>query len=250
MTPDYDRHGYAVLPYDPAVATWARTARHAALPVIQDPAEQAKWLRHQGTWFVGVDALPNASDGSIVGCPLGFATLGQVTWHKAQVSVVYPGYPQQDPTESDANHQFRIKRDAAHVDGLLPDPETGERHLKEPHGFILGLPLNDASTDASPLVVWKDSHLIMQDFFRKFFAGHPVAEWPSLDLSGPYKAARMRCFETCERLELPAKLGEATLLHRHMLHGVAPWGQGATAPEEGRMIAYFRPEVGGWVDWL
>jgi hypothetical protein len=27
------------------------------------------------------------------------------------------------------------------------------------------------------------------------------------------------------------------------LHGVAPWSEGAMAPPEGRMVAYFRPEL-------
>jgi hypothetical protein len=31
---------------------------------------------------------------------------------------------------------------------------------------------------------------------------------------------------------------------------VAPWGEGATAPPEGRMIAYFRPEFLRIADWL
>jgi len=44
--------------------------------------------------------------------------------------------------------------------------------------------------------------------------------------------------------------GEATLLHRLTLHGVAPWAAGVTAPPEGRIIAYFRPLMGTVQDWL
>jgi hypothetical protein len=44
--------------------------------------------------------------------------------------------------------------------------------------------------------------------------------------------------------------GEATLLHRLTLHGVAPWEPSATAPPEGRIIAYFRPLMSSVKDWL
>ena len=58
-------------------------------------------------------------------------------------------------------------------------------------------------------------------------------------------------FETCRRVTVPAQPGEAYLVHRLALHGVAPWEDGAEAPEEGRMIVYFRPEFpAGGRDWL
>ena len=49
---------------------------------------------------------------------------------------------------------------------------------------------------------------------------------------------------------LASSPGEAVLLHRHLLHGVAPWGETATAAPEGRMIAYLRPEFTTLRDWL
>gem|GEM_PF-5301442 len=50
---------------------------------------------------------------------------------------------------------------------------------------------------------------------------------------------------------IPATLVEAYLLHRHTLHGVAPWKPGDRAPEQGRMIAFFRPKMpGGLTYWL
>ena len=45
-------------------------------------------------------------------------------------------------------------------------------------------------------------------------------------------------------------VGEALLLHRHILHGVAPWTEGAEGPDAGRMTAYFRPEFPHIADWL
>ena len=66
-----------------------------------------------------------------------------------------------------------------------------------------------------------------------------------------YQAARREVFETCARVELPLKVGEVVLLHRLCLHGIAPWTEGAEAAPEGRMIAYFRPEMPGGVGaWL
>jgi hypothetical protein len=39
-------------------------------------------------------------------------------------------------------------------------------------------------------------------------------------------------------------------VHRLCLHGVAPWAADATAPPEGRMIAYFRPMLRSVAAWL
>jgi hypothetical protein len=47
-----------------------------------------------------------------------------------------------------------------------------------------------------------------------------------------------------------ADVGEAYVLHPMCLHGVAPWVPTAKAPPEGRMIAYFRPEVRSTLEWL
>ena len=70
--------------------------------------------------------------------------------------------------------------------------------------------------------------------------------------SGALKPCRgiRRVFDTCERVEIAAKPGEAYVAHRLVLHGVAPWAESATAGEEGRMICYFRPISGGPKEWL
>lgn len=63
--------GYTVFDYDPRTAAWANAALKVARECAADPALQGPDnLRHSGTWFVGVDALPNAADGSIGGIPL------------------------------------------------------------------------------------------------------------------------------------------------------------------------------------
>lgn len=250
--------GYLRFPASPGLLRWAGAARVAGLAAMADPA-QAKWWRHRRTWFVGVDALPNDADGVVPGGPpltgeairfvtqhLGFAG----PWHRAQVSVCRPGYPQRDDGESDTQHRFRRDRDAAHVDGLHAEGEARRRHMREFHDFILGLPLGDASAEASPLVVWEGSHLIMQEMFRTVFANVAPQAWEDVDVTDAYHATRRRAFAECPRVTLPATAGEATLVHRFALHGVAPWAPGATSSAEGRMIAYFRPETKDRVKWL
>ena len=239
--------GFLHLPYADDTAAWATAAFAAAREALQAPGD----MRHGGTWRVGLDELPNAPDGSIGGVPLAGAWTAHIDppdhWHRAQLSVVYPGYPRQDPDESAANHRFRLTRDAAHVDGLIAIGPDKRRHLLEPHAFILGLPLTDAT--ASPLVVWPGSHHIMQAAFATALKGIPPARWGDVDLTETYTDARRRVFATCPRTELCARPGEATLLQRHLVHGVAPWGTG-TAPPDGRIIGYFRPEVAAVADWL
>lgn len=250
--------GYLRFPLDEQVLAWAEHARPIAAETAKDPAH-AHWLRCGGTWFVGVDALPNDAGGQLAGGPpLSGAAMDFITQalglflplHRAQVSICYPGYPQPYAEESPAAYQFRLKRDAAHVDGLLPEGPEKRRYVREPHAYILGLPLTRQSEDASPLVVWEGSHLIMREMFAKSFAGLPPEDWANVDVTDPYQEARRQAFASCRRVELAAGPGEATLLHRHLLHGVAAWGEAAQAPPEGRMIAYFRPEAASLRDWI
>jgi hypothetical protein len=213
----------------------------------------------EGTWFVGVDTLPNTPDGAVAEAgPLTgdawgavSALYGRLPLHRGQVSVMYPGYPKPKEGEGDAAFGFRLRRDAAHVDGLLLEGPDRRRFLKERHAYILGLPLTECGAGASPLSVWEGSHKIMREAFGKALEGVPPEAWDEVDLTELYKAARREVFDTCTRRLLPAKPGEAYVVHRLAVHGVAPWEDGAEAPEEGRMIVYFRPE---WPDagdqWL
>jgi len=251
--------GWARFGHDRAVADWVRHALPTARQAVTDPA-LAHWLLCEGTWFVGVDALDNDAQGRISGSgPLRGRAVefirdeigGIPPLHKAQLSVVYPGYPKPRAGENEAGFRYRLNRDAAHVDGLLAVGPERRRMVREPHQFILGLPLTPASPDAAPLVVWEGSHTIMADAFRAAFAGHDPATLRDVDVTDAYQAARRLVFERCARVPLPAKPGEAVLVHRHALHGVAPWDASATAGPDGRMIAYFRPESpGGLANWL
>ncbi|MFN3294321.1 MAG: hypothetical protein ACK414_12840 [Gemmobacter sp.] len=239
--------GWQRLGPHPAIAAWAAAARAAALDILATTAEP--W-RCGGTWFVGVDALPNGPDGAIGGTPFPWAALplAPESLHRGQLSVIRPGYPRPSPEETPAAFAFRRDRDAAHLDGLLPLGPDRRRMVKEPHAWILGLPLND--TTASPLTVWEGSHEILRDALRRVLDPHAPETWGDLDITDAYQTARRQVFASCRRIELPVRPGEATLLHRLSLHGVAPWRPGDIAPPEGRMIAYFRPQLASVRDWL
>ena len=252
--------GWARFPVQQAVLDWGQVALHVAAPRIADPQAQRQWLYCEGTWFVGVDTLPNSADGAVANSgPLSGAAYeaaqalyGVLPLHRAQVSVIYPGYPRPRDGEGESAFRYRLKRDAAHVDGLLAVGEDRQRMLKERHAYILGLPLTTCNAQASPLVVWEGSHHIMGAAFRAVLGDLDQSQWADTDLTGIYHAARRKVFETCPRMTVPAQPGEAYLVHRHALHGVAPWGAGAQAAPQGRMIAYFRPELPagtrGWLD--
>ena len=252
-------NGWALFPAEETVAIWADAARSVAQARVADPEERAKWLQCEGTWFVGVDTLPNDAQGSVGGSgPLGGAAIGaaralygDLALHRGQVSVTYPGYPRPRAGESEATFRYRLRRDAAHVDGLLAVGPDRRRMLKERHAYILGLPLTETAPGASPMVVWEGSHLVMRGMFEAALAPLPEEDWAEVDLTEAYQAARRKVFDTCTRVEIAAKPGEAYLVHRFALHGVAPWADGAQAPADGRMIAYFRPELPqGSRDWL
>ena len=239
--------GWRIIGPDPRIANWA----HAALPRARTALAQTDQpLRCGGTWAVGLDLLDNDAAGTVAGCDLPWAALGLAPQplHQAQVSGIYPGYPQPWPGESAAAMQYRISRDAAHLDGLLPIGPDRRRMIKEPHAWILGLALTDCA--AAPLVVWDGSHRVMQSALRRALAAHPPQDWGNIDITDVYQAARAQVFATCPRVEVPIVRGQATLLHRAVLHGVAPWPTGFDAGQTDRIIAYFRPMLASVQDWL
>lgn len=251
---DFARRGWKRFPFEPAVATWAAHADDAAMKAASDPAN-AEWLRCGGTWFVGVDVLPNDKCGRLPGGPSlsGAAmdatrTIVDAPLHRAQASIMYRGYPKQGDDEDAAAFGFRLRRDAAHVDGLHRIMPGRRRLLKERHAWIMGIPLNDC--DAAPMTVWEGSHEVMRDALTQAYSGVAPADWAQHDITDAYQAARKTCFATLPRVEVRAKVGEAYLIHRLALHGVAPWDAEAG---ERRAIAYFRPELATGIDsaaWL
>lgn len=250
--------GFEVFEAELAVRDWCAAVRPAALAAAADSGLRRQWLRHGGTWFVGVDALPNDGAGRVPGGPplrgaalsAAEAVSGPLHLHPAQVSVTYPGYPRRDATEDDSAHRFRRDRDAAHLDGLLPMGPGKRRHLCEYHAWILGICLTEADAGAAPLVVWPGSQRILREALAPILSAVAPGEWPGLDLTETYRAARRTVFERCDRTEVPLRPGQAVLVHRHAIHGVAPWAEGARADDHGRVIVYLRPELPGRADWL
>jgi hypothetical protein len=258
---DFLSQGWIRFPCDPEIRDWVEHARAAADAALRDPALR-HWYQCEDTWFVGVDALPNDAQGRLGGS--GPLTDGQ--WarfhglhfskvpplHKGQLSVVFPGYPNPRAGEGAAAARYRQTRFSAHVDGILPIGDDRRRMIREPHAFVLGVPLNETHPDAAPMVAWEGSHRIMQEAFNAALKSHDPAVWSDVDMTAAYQAARRVAFETCPMVRLYAKPGETYLLHRHTLHGIAGWGADAPDMREGRRIAYFRPEFrkGGVMDWL
>ena len=243
---DLGPRGWARFPADARSLAWAGAAHRAATALLDDPAHDG-WWRHGRTWFAGVNLLGNSADGSMGDVPLEGPAIDALEWtggwDAAQVSTVRPDYPGRDPGESEASHRFRKLRDAAHLDGLLPVGPDRRRMVKESHAFILGLPLTEAAPGASPLAVWEGSQDIIRNMLTDAFSGRPVSEWSTVDLTETYQRVRREVFESCPRVTLHANPGEAILVHRLAIHGIAPWELGATAAPEGRIIAYFRPAM-------
>ena len=129
------------------------------------------------------------------------------------------------PPRATRSHRFRRDRDAAHLDGLLPVGPLRRRHLREHHGFLLGIPMVEASADASPFVIWEGSHEVVR---AALCAPCSTAcpPMPGVRSTSPmtYHAARRTIFDTCKRVVIAARPGEAYLVHRLAVHGMAPWG--------------------------
>lgn len=251
--------GWCRIPHDETLKAWVEQSLPAARAAVCDPAN-AQWLRCGGTWFAGVNVLPNDPSGAVDGGPslAGAAIdfikselgLSDVDWDRAQVSVCYPGYPQPMEEESETAFRYRRDRDAAHLDGLLREGPDRRRFLREHHGFILGIPMVTAGEGASPFVVWEGSHEIVRSTFQEVFRDEDPRTWARIDLTEVYRALRRQIFDRCARVSVPARPGEAYVVHRLALHGVAPWAANAQAAADGRMVVYFRPETGGPRTWL
>lgn len=253
----YQTRGWCRFGFDAVMRDWVARTLPAARAAVAAP-ENARWLRCGGTWFAEVNVLGNDARGVVPGGPplAGLAIdfihsglgLDDIAWDPGQVSVCYPGYPQPMPSETEAAFRYRRNKDAAHVDGLVPVGPERRRHLEEPHAFILGIPMVDA--DASPLVVYEGSHELSRQAFRDRFRGVAPETWSAEDMTDVYHAVRRQIFDTCSRVEVHARPGEAYIIHRLALHGVARWADGATAGPDGRMIVYFRPALADIRDWI
>ena len=195
MRQSFLKKGWCRFGYDPALAEWVRRTLPAALAAVAAP-ENAAWRRSRGTWFAGVNVLPNDAEGAIGGGTKitgnavdfirGALGHGRIAFERGQVSVCYPGYPQKMAAETEAAYRYRRDRDAAHLDGLLAEGPKRRRHVRTHHGFLLGIPMTEASADAAPLVVWEGSHEIVRQTFRAAFTGLPPGEWATRDVTELY----------------------------------------------------------------
>lgn len=261
MTLDaFEARGWVTFPASAALSPWVQAADQKADGLLADADVRAANLRHGDTWFVGVDVMDCAPDGSIddgpalAGAAAAFAATQMSDnwtgdWGRGQLSVTFPGYPRQDPHESDANHRFRKRRDAAHLDGLLPQGPQKRRFFKEPHGIILGIALDSSAGGRAPLVVWEGSHHRLHDLIADVWEAVGAAgvdQMSDIDLTEKYAEVRKSCFEDLARVEIPLAPGEAVVLHRALLHGVAPWTSQSKTP---RRAVYFRPELPSVSDW-
>lgn len=245
-----ERDGWLLVD-SPALAQWACEAAVAGQAVVA-AAPPGVW-RHGGTWFAGVDALPSDPQGSVP-CrpplPWGDLPVAPLPLHPAQLSVVRPGYPQPDPEDTGSAFGYRLRRDAAHLDGILPVGPDRRRMVREPHAWVLGIGLWGGAPGAAPTVVWSGSQQVMRAALAPVLLAAPPEARAGVDVTEPYTRARRTVFDTCPRVELPLAPGQAVILHRHLLHGIAPWrasGHAAT----GRAVAWFRPlaaDVTAWLD--
>ncbi|MGF1552586.1 MAG: hypothetical protein ACFBWO_08815 [Paracoccaceae bacterium] len=259
------RDGFVVLDRDPRLEAWVEAVRPLARRLAEAARTSGAGVRCGSTWFAGVDALGNDAAGAVAtegvppldaraldlaralaGVPVGALDIGQL-------SVVWPGYPAApDGNESEAAFRYRVKRDAAHVDGVQRDAAR-RRTLSEAHAFLLGIPLETMPPEAAPFVVWRGSHEVMRRALARRLAGVAVAGWPREDVTEAYQAARRTAFETCERVTIAASPGAAYVVHRLALHGVAPWPSTDALTARPRAVVYFRPEPDGARDlarWL
>ena len=130
--------GYKEFGYNEQIAKWAECANKEGNEILADPAQLQKWLQCEGTWFVGVDVLSNDSSGDFTNAKLPnvfksfMDKINLKPYHKAQLSVIFPGYPKPRIGDSEAAFEYRRKRDAAHVDGLLPIGEEKDDILSSP----------------------------------------------------------------------------------------------------------------------
>ncbi len=250
--------GWALIGDDPALRDWITATLDAARRTLHDPANR-QWWRHGDTWFAGVNVLDNDTHGAVAGgLPLQAFALecarrlpgGDVPLDRAQVSVCLPGYPQPSAEESDANHRFRKNRDAAHIDGLRRHGPERRRFPGEQHAWILGIPMSTCDPGAAPFTVWEGSHHLALAAFRDLLGDVAMERWSETDVTDEYHALRRRVFSECPRREIHAVPGQAYLVHRLALHGMAPWDPAATAGPDGRMICYFRPALCDPADWI
>lgn len=256
---DFLNLGWLHFKFDSHLLDWVNHALPYAREAVASPSN-AHWRRCGGTWFVGVNLLPNdqqgriGDSGPISGEAISFLRRNfdflSVALDKAQISVCYPEYPKPSTSESESSYRYRLRRNGAHIDGLHALGSDRRRYLKEHHAFVLGIPMSEFSADAAPPMVWECSHEAVRSAFAELYSHIPHEKWSELDVTNRYHALRKEIFERCSQRTLRLQKGECFLIHRLALHGIAKWSEQASADPDGRMICYFRPQFANPQDWL
>ncbi len=230
-----------------------------------------KDFRSGSTWFVGTNFLDNNSQGKIGNRQLSKKIIDNISnyfgtkiqyWDKGQVSICWPGYPKKDTLESEKSFNFRIKRFASHIDGIIPLGLQKRRFAKEYHAFILGLPIMNNFKNNASLVVWEGSHKIFRNFFRNIYDGVSSNKISDTDITELYNECRNKVFTKCNVKKIVPNFKQPYLLDRHLLHGIDQWkdpNSGSYAIKNkhlvnnlsnGRIVVYFRPVFSDPYDWI
>ena len=249
----FQTKGWVKFDYNATIDNWVNQARPFVKQAMEHDDNQ-HWWRCGNTWFVGVNLLPNDNQGNIGDGFLSgevndfiqqYFIMPEKGFDRAQISTCVPGYPQPSVNESGTAFNFRLNKDAAHVDGVLPINKR--RFLQEYHAFILGIPLTDIDINTSPFVIWEQSHSIIEQTFSQRFNNIPYHQWQHEDITECYKSARQQVLDSCKRRVIEAKVGEVYFAHRLSVHGMTRWKQTENTSEHNkttksnRTICYFRP---------
>ena len=140
MVGDFATLGWERFGHDPALESWARTANGFAEKAMQDAAH-AQWWDCEDTWFIGVDALENDETGRLpegTGLPGWlmsdlYKSYGRYPLHKAQISVIRPGYPKPRSGESEAAF---VARRAEELEALIRKFNADAKIIRTQHSKV------------------------------------------------------------------------------------------------------------------
>tara|TARA_B100001057_G_scaffold375264_1_gene380039 strand:- start:276 stop:1109 length:834 start_codon:yes stop_codon:yes gene_type:complete len=265
------KNGWSFLNVDSIHYEWTIEAKKQLETKFHQKLFDFKNLRCGSTWFVGTNFLDNSSNGSIGAKLMSKKIFGNILkkfgsnikyWDKGQVSICWPGYPKKDAKETEKSFNFRIKRFASHIDGIIPFGSKKRRFAKEFHAFILGFPIQNNCLECAPLVVWEGSHKIFRNFFKEIYEGVTSNKISSIDITELYNECRKKVFTNCEVKKIIPQFNQPYLLDRHILHGIHNWkeknniklntknNRSLNSISDGRVIIYFRPVFFDPLDWI
>ena len=266
-----NKNGWSFLNTDHIHYEWIAEAKEQLETKFHQKLYDYNDLRYGSTWFVGANFLDNSSNGNIGTKSMSKFFFSNISkkfgpnikyWDKAQVSICWPGYPKKDAKETKKSYDFRIKRFASHIDGIIPFGSKKRRFAKEFHAFILGFPLHNNCLDCAPLVLWEGSHKIFRNFFKEIYEGISFNKISNIDITELYNECRKKVFKNCEVKKITPQFKQPYLLDRHVLHGIDEWREKKNVKcspknhrllnslSDGRIIVYFRPVFFNPHDWI